>query len=499
MIATRKNSDLTKWQFSHCKAHVSPPFQGGVAEGRGGLRQIPPSNHHPPFHATLLAPMNLFADEDFAPSPFPAPPDATTLPLAARMRPRTLSEFVGQTHLVGHNAPLRRALERDRLPSSIFFGPAGTGKTTLARLLAHLSKSHFEEFSAIGGSVSDVRRIAESAKIRKGNGARTLLFVDEIHRFNRAQQDAFLPHVENGTLVLVGATTENPLASLNGPLLSRCRMWKFEPLQESDILALLGRALSEERGLGTLELKAQDDALAWIVRASRGDARLALGALEMSADLAQDGELKLSDVKRTLGADAFYDKSGDDHYDTISAFIKSIRGSDPDAALFWMMRMLDGGEDPMFVARRLVIAASEDIGNAEPRALPLAVAALHAVEKVGMPECAIPLAQATTFLASAPKSNASYQAMKRARSAAQDGQSVRVPPHLRSTALNGSKGMGNGEGYLNPHEFGGFVPQDYLPPDPKRAPFYQPTQNGEERAHAKRLEEWWGFEGGEGG
>lgn len=443
--------------------------------------------------------MNLFADEDFAvSSPPSAPEPEVTLPLAARMRPRTLNEFTGQTHLVGHNAPLRRALERDRLPSSIFFGPAGTGKTTLARLLAHLSKSHFEEFSAIGGSVTDVRKIAESAKLRRKTGGRTLLFVDEIHRFNRAQQDAFLPHVEDGTLILVGATTENPLASLNGPLLSRCRMWKFEPLTESDVIALLQRALRDERGLGCLSLEVEEGALEWIARASRGDARLALGALEMSADLATNGELTLADVKRTLGADAFYDKSGDDHYDTISAFIKSVRGSDPDAALFWMMRMLDGGEDPMFVARRLVIAASEDIGNAEPRALPLAVAALGAVEKVGMPECAIPLAQATTFLASAPKSNASYQAMKRARAAVAEGQSVRVPPHLRSTALNGSKQtLGNGDGYLNPHEFGGFVPQDYLPPGFKRSPFYEPTDSGEERTLQGRLEELWGSAGDE--
>lgn len=438
--------------------------------------------------------MNLFADEDLAP-PATSSPDSPLpqLPLAARLRPRSLDEFAGQSHLVGAGAPLRRALERDRLPSSIFFGPAGVGKTTLARLLARLSKAHFEEFSAIGGSVADVRRIAEGAKVRRKAGAKTLLFVDEIHRFNRAQQDAFLPHVEDGTLVLVGATTENPLASLNGPLLSRCRLWKFEPLGESDIVALLERALGDERGLAELDLKAEAGALQWIARSCRGDARLALGALEMAADLAQDGVLEVAAVKRTLGTDAFYDKSGDDHFDTISAFIKSIRGSDPDAALFWMMRMLDGGEDPLFVARRLVIAASEDIGNAEPRALPLAMAALLGVEKIGMPEAAIPLAQAATFLASAPKSNASYQAMKRARAAAQEGQSVRVPPHLRSTALGGAgEKMGNGEGYLNPHEFGGFVPQDYLPPDPRRSPFYEPTGSGEEGRIKKRLEDWWG-------
>ena len=438
--------------------------------------------------------MNLFADEDFAPSAssFPTAETLPALPLAARLRPRSLDEFAGQSHLVGAGAPLRRALERDRLPSSIFFGPAGVGKTTLARLLARLSRAHFEEFSAIGGSVSDVRRIAEGAKLRRKSGTQTLLFVDEIHRFNRAQQDAFLPHVEDGTLTLVGATTENPLASLNGPLLSRCRLWKFEPLGEGDLLSLLERAFVDERGLAELGLTPEDGALQWIARSCRGDARLALGALEMAADLAQGGVLSVADVKRTLGADAFYDKTGDDHYDTVSAFIKSIRGSDPDAALFWMMRMLDGGEDPLFVARRIVIAASEDIGNAEPRALPLAMAALMSVEKIGMPEAAIPLAQAAIFLASAPKSNASYAAMKRARAAAESGH-VRVPPHLRSTALSGAKEkMGNGEGYLNPHEFGGFVPQDYLPPDPRRPPFYEPTDCGEEQRIKKRLEDWWG-------
>ena len=452
---------------------------------------------HASYAPHLLLKMNLFADEDFAPSATTSPPleNAPALPLAARLRPRSLDEFAGQSHLVGVGAPLRRALDRDRLPSSIFFGPAGVGKTTLARLLASLSNSHFDEFSAIGGSVADVRKIAEGAKIRRTNGVKTLLFVDEIHRFNRAQQDAFLPHVEDGTLTLVGATTENPLASLNGPLLSRCRLWKFEPLGEQEIIALLQRALSDERGLAELNLRVEEGALRWIARSCRGDARLALGALEMSADLAENGVLQVADVKRTLGTDAFYDKTGDDHYDTISAFIKSIRGSDPDAALFWMMRMLDGGEDPLFVARRLVIAASEDIGNAEPRALPLAMAALLSVEKIGMPEAAIPLAQATTFLASAPKSNASYRAMKSARAAALEGQSVRVPPHLRSTALGGAKEkLGNGEGYLNPHEFGGFVPQDYLPPDPRRATFYEPTRCGEEARIKKRLEEWWGTE-----
>ena len=434
--------------------------------------------------------MNLFDASDFDVNATPATFDANA-PLAARLRPRDFDEFAGQKHLVGPGAPLRRAAESDRFPSAIFYGPAGVGKTTLARLLASLTQSHFEEFSAITGGVADVRAIVEAAKIRRKIPQRTLLFVDEIHRFNRAQQDAFLPHVEDGTLTLLGATTENPLAALNGPLLSRCRMFAFEPLDEAELVALLQRALFDERGLAPLQLSADGEALSYLAWGAAGDARLALGALEMAADLARDGVLTLENARQALGGRALnYDVRGDAHYDTISAYIKSIRGSDPDAALYWMMRMLEGGEDPMFVARRLVIAASEDVGNADPQALVLAMAALGAVEKIGMPEAAIPLAHATTYLACAPKSNAAYLAMQRAKAAVNQGAPIRVPPHLRSTALKGARENGAGKGYLYPHDYAqNYVAQDYLPADFEHPQFYQPTENGGEAKIARRMRE----------
>ncbi|MBV9469468.1 MAG: replication-associated recombination protein A [Abitibacteriaceae bacterium] len=434
-----------------------------------------------------------------------SPPVAVPLelqPLAARMRPRTFDEFVGQQHLVGPQAPLRRAVEADRIPSCLFFGSAGTGKTTLARLCATLTQAHFEDFSAVTGGVADVRRIIGQARERRGHGQRTVLFVDEIHRFNRSQQDAFLPHVEDGTVILIGATTENPLATVNTPLLSRCRLFRFEPLGDEDIILLLRRAVEDERGLANLGLQVEAAALEHIARSAVGDARTALNSLEMAADLARESSaLTLTLAEEAIGRRALdYDKSGDNHYQIISAYIKSLRGGDPDAALYWMARMLHGGEDPLFIARRLVIQSSEDVGNADPRALLIAMAALTAVEKIGLPEAAIPLAQATVYVATAPKSNASYVALHRAQDAVENQPPATVPMHLRAASLRGARTrLGEGAGYLYPHDAPGhFVRQDYLPPGFKTEAYYEPTEQGYEAQIARRLHQWWQeYEAGE--
>jgi len=442
--------------------------------------------------------MSLFSENELPPDKG-STPFAANAPLAARLRPRTLDEYAGQKHLVGKGAPLRAMLENDRLPSCLFFGPAGTGKTTLARLCANLTSAHFENFSAVTGGVADVRRIIVEAKKRAqvsvADSQRTILFVDEIHRFNRAQQDAFLPHVEDGTVTLLGATTENPLATVNTPLLSRCRLFRFEPLEIEELIALLKGALEDERGLREYSLQAEESALEHIARCALGDARTALNSLEVAADLARENKiLSLEIAEQTVSRRAMdYDKKGDNHYDIISAYIKSLRGGDPDAALYWMMRMLESGEDPMFIARRLVIQSSEDIGNADPRALTIAMSALQAVEKIGMPEAAIPLAQATVYVATAPKSNASYVAMHRARDAVNNQPPARVPQHLRSTALRGSKEkFGAGKNYLYPHDSPGhFAPQEYLPEGFKNEAYYEPSDQGYEVHIARRLADWW--------
>lgn len=426
----------------------------------------------------------------------PVPLDA---PLSTRMRPRTLDEFVGQEQILGRGKALRIAIENDRLTSCIFYGPAGSGKTTLAYIIARMTRAHFERFSAVTAGVGDVKRIVGEAKgRRKRFGQKTMLFVDEIHRFNKAQQDAFLPHVEDGTIILIGATTENPFFSINAPLLSRSRIYRFEPLTPEHIHIIIERALrDEERGLGKLALKIEDKALRHLCERSNGDARRALDALELAAIAAtRDGRVGAT-ITLPLVEDALqevaitYDKAGDSHYDTISAFVKSIRGSDPDAALYWLAKMLRAGEDPRFIARRLIIHASEDIGNADPMALLVACAAAQAVEFVGMPEAQLALSQATIYLATAPKSNSCCLAISKAMHDIEERGAMPVPPHLRDASYVGARRLGHGIGYIYPHNYPEhYVPQEYLPEGAKSQPYYTPTVIGFERVIAKRMERW---------
>jgi putative ATPase len=411
------------------------------------------------------------------------------------MRPRTLDEVAGQRQLLAPGKPLRRAIEQDNLRSAIFFGPPGCGKSTVAGVIALTTKAHFENFSAVTGGVADVRKLIEAAKERrKAYNRRTLLFVDEIHRFNKSQQDAFLPHVEDGTVILIGATTENPYFSVNAPLLSRARIFRFETLTEEDIGEVLDRALTEtERGLGDLSLHLAEGARIFLIGAAGGDARAVLNSLELSANLAGRGAtITLAMAEEAVGRRHIgYDKDGDAHYDTVSAFIKSMRGSDPDAAIYYLARMLEAGEDPRFIARRLVILASEDVGNADPMALPLAVAAFQATEVIGLPECALNLSQATIYLASAPKSNACTVALGRAKEAVLTHPFAGVPKSLRDSHYKGAKALGHGAGYHYPHDYpGSYVPQQHLPDGlpVDGQPYYEPTENGVEAKIKARLE-----------
>jgi putative ATPase len=415
-------------------------------------------------------------------------------PLAERMRPATLDEFVGQEHLLGPGRILREMAESGTLASLILWGPPGTGKTTLAHLLAGAARAEFVAFSAVLSGVKELRQIIEEARERQRlHGRGTILFVDEIHRFNKAQQDAFLPHVEDGTIVLVGATTENPSFEVIAPLLSRTRVLVLEPLTPAQIDQVLARALADpERGLGSAGLTMPAETRAFLAARAHGDARVALGGLEVAAQLArQRGEatLGLALAEEALQQKALlYDKAGEEHYNVISAFIKSLRASDPDAAVYWLMRMLEAGEDPLFVARRMIVFAAEDVGNADPQALQVAVAAKDAFHFVGLPEGKIPLAQAATYLASAPKSNASYRAMLAASAAVKEHGALPVPKALRNAPTPLMKGLGYGAGYHYPHDYeGALVAQECLPDALAGARFYEPTERGAEAAIGARL------------
>ncbi|MDP3703302.1 MAG: replication-associated recombination protein A [Candidatus Omnitrophota bacterium] len=408
-------------------------------------------------------------------------------PLAARMRPRTLDEFVGQAHIVGPGKLLRRAIEADRVTSAILYGPPGTGKTALAHVIAHATRAHFESLNATSAGVAELREAILRAKERvRVDGKRTIVFIDEIHRFNKAQQDILMPDIEQGNPILIGATTFNPFFALVSALLSRSIVCEFKPLTEQDILAILRRALADrERGLGALPLNVDEAALAHLAKVCDGDARRALNAMDVAALTTQKGadeamHVTLAVVEESIQKKAVvYDRQDDAHYDTVSAFIKSMRGTDPHATLYWLAKMLYAGEDPRFIARRLMICASEDVGNADPQALVVATAAMQASEFVGLPECRIPLAQAAVYVACAPKSNAAYLGIEKAMKDVEEGRTLEVPQHLKDASYKGAKRLGRGQGYKYAHSFSGHhVEQEYIP---TATVYYEPTDLGFEK------------------
>lgn len=421
---------------------------------------------------------------------------AASEPLAARMRPETLAHFYGQDQIVGKGKLLTRLITADKLASVIFYGPPGSGKTTLAKIIASQTKAAFHSLNAVTSGKKEISGVIEEARQNMAlYGRKTILFIDEIHRFNKAQQDALLPSVEDGLIILIGATTENPYFEINAALISRSTIFEFKSLSNAAIETILKDALTDpERGYGLMQVELTDAARKHWVSVANGDVRKALNALELAvltADKTPDGKIliNLDIAQECIQTKALqYDKSGDNHYDTISAFIKSIRGSDPDAALFWLAKMLEAGEDPKFIARRLVIAASEDIGNADPMALTLAVSAAQAVDMIGLPEARINLAQAVTYLASCPKSNAAVRGIQIATRAVKYESNGQVPPHLQDAHYAGSQAMGRGLTYRYPHDFPGhYVPQQYLPTDIDGSTFYQPTENGHEKVMKARL------------
>lgn len=441
---------------------------------------------------------DLFAKTELEPCPEAQPPKPRLRrdPLASRMRPRSLDEFAGQPHILAPGQLLRRAIESDRIQSLIFYGPPGTGKTSLAQIIARQTKNRFERLSGVESNVADMRRVLAAAANRLENtGQPTTLFVDEIHRFNKSQQDVLLPDVENGVVRLIGATTHNPFFFVNAPLVSRSQVFELRPLTATELRDLMYRALADEdRGLGYLKIRAADDALTHLAQVSDGDARKALNALEIAAMTTApqpDGfiEITLAVAEQSIQKKAVvYDGDGDAHYDTISAFIKSMRGSDPDAALYWLAKMIHAGEDPRFITRRMVICAAEDVGLADPMALVLAQSAHQAAEFIGWPEARIPIAEATIYIATANKSNSAYLAIDAALADIRAGRTLPVPEHLRDGHYSGAKRLGHGEGYQYAHDHPDhFVPQDYLGASRR---YYEPTEQGVERKIKERLAQW---------
>jgi len=405
-------------------------------------------------------------------------------PLAWRMQPQSLDEFVGQSHILSRGKPLREAIERDSIVSLILYGPPGTGKTALAHIIAKKTQAFFISLNAVTSGIQDIKEALKAAK----RAERAILFIDEIHRFNKLQQDALLPDVESGNVTLIGASTQNPFFSIIPPLSSRSMIFQFQPLEESEIKILLERALKDkERGIGDLSINLEQEAMDFIAKASEGDARRALNALELGAFLIKSTGRTSYDIelaKEVLQKKSLY-YSEDEHYDTISAFIKSMRGGDPDATVYWLAKMIEAGEDPLYIARRIVICASEDVGNADPRALQVAVAAMHAVESIGMPEGRIPLAQAALYIATAPKSNASYRSIESALSTVREERLAPVPSHLKSSGYKGAARLGAGIGYKYPHDYKGhFVEQQYLTKDKT---FFHPSEEGYEKIIKQRL------------